>query len=191
MAYCFVPLQSVLCFAGFARRRGEQGTQQCEPILARIACHVGVATHLLSHVVHVATFSFCGRPLHACRSCGVHSARQFGKLLLPCLVVGGVPRPFAWWCCFEQGRHPNGDMSFSKFVRVKLPVVFDPVVVFVLGSVSGVRQVKTKEASRNRSFRPPNASACHLATGAAAAATLRHSVALRPLDDPEGVSESD
>ena len=205
-AHCFAPLQSVLgfassvgsvcvegfCFAGFARRREEQGTMQCEPMEARIAGHVRVASHLLSHVVHVATSSLCGRPLQACRSCVVHSARQFSKLLLTCLVVGGVPRPFAWrcMCCFEQGRHPFRGMLFSKFVRVKLPKVLGHALVVVplvelLGWRSGPRKLQ------DRSFRPPSASACHLATGAAAAATLRHSVALRSLGDPKGVSESD
>ena len=73
-------------------------------------------------------------------------------------------------------------------MRVKLPQVFDPDV-FDLGRVFGAEQVKTKEASHS----PTKASGNHSATGAVAAATMRHSAALRSLDDPEGdaVSESD
>ena len=180
MAHCFVPLQSVhgfassvgfvcvncFCYAGNKRRREEQGKKRCKPMEARIARHVRVASQVF-HDVHVAT-STCGRPLHACRACGAYSARQFRKLLQPCPGVV-KPRPYAWRCIFEQGRHPNNrGMQFSKFMRVKLPQVFDPDV-FDLGWVFGAEQVKTKEASHTRSFCPPNASASHLATGAAAA----------------------
>ena len=154
--------------------REEHSKRQCRSMDSKLARQVRMASQL-GHDMFVSS-SLCGRPLHACRSCGRFAARQFRKLLEPCPGTR-KPRTHAWKCLFQQARHPNSKhLTLGPFARVRLPKVFDSDV-FDLSQLFG--HLGPKKGTQHNHSRPLE--------------KVGKNSDVQALDDPEGelVSESD